>query len=105
MEVSEVAYSGTGTVHGIIVGQVSPVKSSKKRPDVKYFEGQISDGVKTMRLVSFEPTLRCKVEEAQKAKRGVALQNCSFKRSGDNDDFEVHVNKKTSILPSPKNLE
>ena len=55
MEVSEVASSGTGTVHGIIVG-VSPVKSSKKRSDVKYFEGQISDGVKTMRLVSFEPT-------------------------------------------------
>ena len=102
MEVSEVASSGTGTVHGIIVGQVLPVKSSKKRPDVKYFEGQISDGVKTMRLVSFEPTLRCKVEEAQKAKRGVALQNCFFKRSRDNDDFEVHVNKKTSILPSPK---
>ena len=47
MEVSEVASSGTGTVHGIIIGQVSPVKSSKKQTDVKYFEGQISDGVKT----------------------------------------------------------
>ena len=41
MDVSEVASSGTGTVHGVIVGQVSPIKISKKRPDVKFFEGQI----------------------------------------------------------------
>ena len=101
MEVSEVASSGTGTVHGIIIGQVTPVKSRKKQTDVKYFEGQISDGVKTMRLVSFEPTLSCKVEEAQKAKCNVALQNYSFKRSRNNDEFEVHVIKKTSILSSP----
>ena len=74
LDVSGVASSGTGTVYGIIVGQVSPVKTSKKQLDVKFLEGQISDGVKTIRLVSFEPILRCKVEEEQKAKRGVALQ-------------------------------
>ena len=51
----EVASSGTGTVHGIIVGQVSPVKTSKNATDVKFFKGQISDGVKTMRLDSFKP--------------------------------------------------
>ena len=78
MDVSEVALSGSGT---ILIGQVSPVKSSKKRPDIKYFEGQISDDVKTMQLVSFEPTLRCKVEEAQKTKRSVALQNCSLREA------------------------
>ena len=33
---SEVASSGSGTIHGIIVGQVSPVKASKKQPGVKY---------------------------------------------------------------------
>ena len=36
MNVSEVASSGSGTIHGIIVGQVSPVKASKKQPGVKY---------------------------------------------------------------------
>ena len=50
MEVSEVASSGTGTIHGIIIGQVSPIKSSKKQSDVKCFKGQIRNGVKTMRL-------------------------------------------------------
>ena len=101
MSVSDVASSGTGTVHGVIVGQVSPVKSST-RSDVKYFEGQISDGVKTVRLVSFEPSLRSQIEEAQKAKVGVALRNCAFKRSRGSEDFEIHANKKTSILLSPK---
>ena len=39
MEASEVASSRTGAVHGVIVGQLSPVKLSRKRPDGKYFEG------------------------------------------------------------------
>ena len=99
MNVSEVASFGTGTIHGIIIGQVLPVKASKKRPDVKYSEVQISDGVKTMRLMSFEPILLSKVKEAQKTKQSMALQNFSFKRSCDYDNFKVHVNKKTSIVP------
>ena len=102
MDVSQVASSGTGTVHSMVIGEVSPVKSSKKRPEVKYFHGQISDGIKTMRLVSFDPTLRSKLEEVQKDKGSVALQNCFIKRGRDNDDFEVHVNNKTSIIPSAK---
>jgi len=105
MDVSQVASSGTGTVHSMVIGEVSPVKSSKKRPEVKYFHGQISDGIKTMGLVSFDPTLRSKLEEVQKDKGSVALQNCFIKRGRDNDDFEVHVNNKTSIIPSAKKFK
>ena len=60
--------SSSGTVHGV-VGEVSPIKTSRKRNDVKYFEGQFSDGKKTVRLVSFEPKLRGQLDEAQKAQR------------------------------------
>jgi len=105
MDVSQVASSGTGTVHCMVIGEVSPVKSSKNRPEVKYFHGQISDGLKTMRLVSFDPGLRAKLQEAQKDKGSVALQNCFIKRVRDNDNFEVHVNNKTSIIPSPKKFK
>ena len=35
--------SGTGTVHGMVVGQVSPIKSSLKREVIKYFDGQFTD--------------------------------------------------------------
>lgn len=40
------ASTGTGTVHGMVIGQVSAVKTSTKRNEVKYFDGQFSDGVK-----------------------------------------------------------
>ena len=43
--------------------------------------------------------------QAQRGKGSVALQNCFVKRSGDNDDFEVHVNNKTSFLRSPKKFK
>ena len=67
MDVSDVvalASPGTGIVHGMVVGQVSPVKTSSKRNEVKYFDGQFSDGVNAVRLVSFEPNLCSKIEQA-----------------------------------------
>ena len=67
MDVSDVVAStsaGSGTVHGVLIGEVSPVKTSRRRSDVKYFESQLSDGKKTVRLVSFEPSLHHKFEEA-----------------------------------------
>ena len=57
--------SSSGTVHGVLVCEVSPIKTSRKRNDIKYFEGQFSDGKKTVRLVSFEPKLRGQLDEAQ----------------------------------------
>ena len=106
MDVSDIIASaspGTGTVHGVVVGQVSPIKSSTKWNEVKYFDGQFSDGVKTVRLVSFEHSLHSKIEQAQKAQCSVALQNCAFKRS--RDKCEIHVNKNTSVIPSMKKFK
>ena len=109
MDLSDVVAStssGTGMVHGVLVGQVSPIKTSRKRANVKYFEGQLSDGKKTVRLVSFDPNLHRKFEEAQKSQCSVALQNCIFKRSRpDSDDMEILVNKKSSITQSPKKFK
>ena len=45
---SNIVSSGAGTVHGVVIGEVSPVKTSLKWNGVKYFEGRISDGVKTV---------------------------------------------------------
>ena len=89
LAVSDITSSGAGTVHGVVIGDVSPVKTSSKRSDIKYFEGQISNGVKTVRLMSFEPNLRPKIEDAQKSKAGVALRNCAIKQSRISDNFEV----------------
>jgi len=67
-------------VEGVFVGTLSPIKSSRSRTDTKYYDGSISDGVKTVRFVSFEPKLRKQIEEAYDNNYGVSLSNCAVKR-------------------------
>ena len=53
-DVSEAEECGIAVVHGVVV-EVTPVKKSRSDKKVKYFNGQISDGKKSVRLVSFQP--------------------------------------------------
>ena len=77
--ISDMTESNFATVHRVFVGAVSPVKSSCKKSDVKYFEANLGD--KTVWVVSFESRLRGDVEEANKTRRQVAVTNCCVKRS------------------------
>ena len=95
--------TSTGTFHGVVIGELSPIKTSTKNSTVKYFDGRFGGGKKTVRLVSFDPKLRTQFEEVKKLGSGVALQNCLVKRKA--DDFELHVNSKSSILRSPKKFK
>lgn len=47
MSISQLQECYCGTIHGTFVGDVSPIKSSRKRADVKYFDRWISDGEAT----------------------------------------------------------
>ena len=52
-DVSEVDSACTDmSIHGIVT-QLSPVKVSHKNEKVRYFDGKLSDGKKTLRVVSF----------------------------------------------------
>jgi len=62
LEVSEIQPSSLANVHRVFVGSLSPIKASRKNNKVKYFEGQLSDGRKTVRVISFEPKLRGQME-------------------------------------------
>ena len=104
MDPSNVEEKKQATVHGVFVGDLSPIKVSRKCPDRKYFEANLSDGRKTIRMVSFDPNLRKTVEEAHKEKREVAVTKCSVKR-GLGDAFEIIANEKTSIVNSPKKFK
>ena len=65
VEVSEVeSASARATVHGIIT-ELSPVKSGRKNESIKYFNVKISDGKKSMRVVSFSPRIRNELEESR----------------------------------------
>lgn len=92
------------TVHGVVVGQVSPLKTSKTKSGVKYFDGSFSEGKKTLRMISFEPKLREQFEEAQKSQSPVALKNCVVKR-GRSDGLEILVNSKSVLIRSPKKFK
>ena len=45
------------SVHEVHVGKLSSVKDSCTTVSVRYFKGQLSNGKKTVRIVSFEPKL------------------------------------------------
>ena len=97
--------SKSATVHGVVVGELSPVKTSSKNSAMKYFDGRFGDGTKTVRLVSFDPTLRTKFEDIRKSGGGVALENCMIKRKAASEEFELHVNSKSSVVNSPKKFK
>ena len=104
VEVSNLVPSTSANVHGVFVGALSPVKSSRNNTKMKYFEGQLSDGSKTVRFVSFEPKLRQQIEEAHEKCSSIALRNCAVKRNRQ-QDLEVLVSSQTKIHSSPKKFK
>ena len=48
-DVSELEAGDNTTVHGHIL-KLSPIKTSKNKPDCSYFNGKLSDGVKVARF-------------------------------------------------------
>ena len=105
MDVSSMEESNSATVHGVFVGAVSPVKVSRNTQR-SYFEAKLSDGVKSARVVSFEPKLRNEIEEAGKVRRGVAITRCTVKRPKfGGDDLEIVAGSKSAIVSSPKKFK
>lgn len=101
------------TVHGMITG-LSPVKSSKKNAERKYFSAKLSDGKKTMRVISFAPKLRDEIEKSHLAESPVAFIDCQIKETlpqyqkNDESKFEIVASSLSSVGQSshsfPKDL-
>ena len=67
MDISEVTASSSPiTLHDVVVGQVSPLKSSKTKSGVRYFDGSFTDGKKTLQMISFDPKMHDEFEEAKR---------------------------------------
>jgi len=86
------------------VGNVSPIKVSRKCAERKYFESNISDGIKTVRMVSFKPKLRKAVEDACKDGCEIAISKCTVKR-GLGNAIEILANHRTEIKNSLKKFK
>ena len=55
VDVSEAIMSPSPmTAYGIVIGGVLPMKTSKTKSGVKYFDSTFTDGKKALRMVSFD---------------------------------------------------
>lgn len=89
------------TVHGVIT-ELSPVKPSRKNDQIKYFHAKITDGKKTMRVISISPSLRTELEEFRLQTSPIAFVNCQIKetpseyRQGQKE-FEIIASTKSRV--------
>ena len=56
-DASEIEASDSACVHGIVT-DLSPIKKNRKNEAVRYFQGELSDGKKFVRVISFDPSLQ-----------------------------------------------
>ena len=90
------------TVSGIIT-ELSPVKVSRKNSQVKYFSGKVTDGKKTVRVVSFDPSLRNQMEKSRMEGSAVSIVNCQIKQSTQvgSSDYEILASTRSTVEASP----
>ena len=88
-------------VHGVVT-ELSPVKLSRKNQ--KYFSGKMTDGKKTIRVLSFELSLHGAMEKSCKDGNLIALANCQIKEaslhyaSGSEDTpFEIWTSRRSQV--------
>ena len=86
-------------------GEVSPIKASRKNPDVKYFSGKITDGKKVARVISFDPKLRSILEKSREENTSLALVNCNVRKGKFDSGMEVMANNYTKVQNSPKRFK
>lgn len=88
-------------VHGVVL-ELSPVKSGRKNPDVKYFSGRLSDGKKVATLVSFDPKLHTDMEKSRIERNSIALVDCKICEGKFAPGLEITTGTHTRITTSPK---
>ena len=69
------------------------MKESRKSSSIKYFEGKMTDGKKTVRMVCFLPKLRPQLEVHREKKTVATLIGCSIKEA--QNDFELLASDRT----------
>ena len=101
-DVSEMEEGKGVCVHGVPVN-VSPARESRNTKGVFfYFEANLSDGKKCARVVSFDTVHRVILKKAEGSV--VALSNSIVKRSSLSSELEVHMNKRSKVMSSPRKL-
>ena len=102
-EVSDIEEGKGISVHGIPI-YVSPIRESSKTKGLHYFEARLSDGKKCARVVSFETSHRSAMKKAEENQEVVLLANSTAKKSSFSSETEVHMDKRSKVLESPRKI-
>ena len=95
------------TLHGIMTS-VSPVRKGRRNSAVKYFDGNVADGTRAMRVICFNPKVRAALVKSVDEKSSIAinLKNCHVQKSRSRDDeLEVVIDSSTKIDASTVEID
>lgn len=94
-DVSElVGERSEANVYGIVL-DLSPVKKSSRNPQVQYFDGRITDGVKVARMVCFDSKKRALLDDAREKGTSIGLKKCKVKEN--RGKYEIIASTATRI--------
>ena len=102
-DISEMKEGKGMCLHGVFVN-VSPTRESKNTKGVFYFEANSSDGKRCARVVSFDTAHRVAMKKTEEEGSVVALSKSIVKRSSLSSELEVHMNKRSKLMPSLRKL-
>ena len=70
---------------------------------MKYFDGRLTDGKKSVRVVCFDPALRSMLQNACEKSAAVSVVNCGVKlASGSKDEVEILTTNRSKVESSPR---
>ena len=91
----------TANLHGVLK-TLSPVKKGKT---CRYFDGVLTDGTSTMRLVGFRQDQQKRLITFSENKTPISLQDCQIKVSRQGNQMEALLKNGTKISPSTRKFD
>ena len=88
----------TASLHAV-VSSLSPVKKGRNSD---YFEGTVTDGKSTVRLVGYKRSQQSKIQRFMDKQQPILLDYCEIKKARCGQRMEIMQKVSTAITSSPK---
>ena len=88
----------TASLHAV-VSSLSPVKKGRNSD---YFEGTVTDGKSTVRLVGYKRSQQSKIKRFMDKQQPILLDYCEIEKARCGQRMEIMLKVSTAITSSPK---
>ena len=82
-----------------VVTELSPIKKSAK--SYKYYQAELSDRTKSIKVVAFDPSLRPSMDSSHNNWKAIKVMNCRVLKEQDRDDAHIFLNNHIQIASLP----